>query len=313
MMPHHPSFSGHQSFPFRYPWLKKGVDGITSDPRMFGADDAMVRLGVGKNMVASMRHWGLALGVLQESSDASGKRGRALEPTDLGNALFSDSGWDPFLEDPGTLWLLHWQLVNQPSKATTWWWVFNQYSGVEFTRQELLAKLEALARQQAWTRTSSASLKRDVEVFVRTYAAPQRAASVQEDSLDCPLVELGLVRPSNAPQTFRLARGAHATLPPEIFGYALADYLERRSEDSHTVTLEDLSYAAGAPGRVFCLSEIGLLRQLDKMDELSDGGIAFDETAGLKQVYVHRLPNPHSFLDRYYTTGRSRTRVKSTQ
>ena len=155
MMPQRPAFSGHQSFPFRYPWLKKGVDGIRADPRIFGADDAMVRFGVGKNMVSSMRHWGLALGVLQEPPNVPGNRGRVLEPTDLGNALFNDAGWDPFLEDPGTLWLLHWQLVSQPHKATTW---CNQYPGVEFTRQDLVTQVETLARQQAWARISSASL-----------------------------------------------------------------------------------------------------------------------------------------------------------
>ena len=232
MMPQRPSFSGHQSFSFRYTWLKKGVDGIESDPRIFGADDAMVQLGVGKNMVASMRHWGLALGLLEELPNLPGNRGRALQPTNLGNALFSDSGWDPFLEDPGTLWLLHWQLVSQPSKATTWWWVFNQYPGVEFTRQDLLTRLEALARQQAWTRVASASLKRDIEVFVRTYAAPHRAEEVHENSLDCPLVELGLIRPSSAHQTYRLVRAEHPALPPEIFGFALADYLKTRSDRS---------------------------------------------------------------------------------
>ena len=101
MMPQRPSFSGHQSFPFRYPWLKKGIDGIASDPRIFGADDAMVRFGVGKNMVASMRHWGLALGVLQEPPDVPGNRGRSLESTELGNALFTDAGWGPV---PGGPW-----------------------------------------------------------------------------------------------------------------------------------------------------------------------------------------------------------------
>ena len=312
MMPQRPLFSGHQSFPFRYPWLKKGVDGIASDPRIFGADDAMVQFGVGKNMVASMRHWGMALGVLQEPSDVPGNRGRALESTDLGNALFTDAGWDPFLEDPGTLWLLHWQLVSQPHKATTWWWVFNQYPGVEFTRQDLVTQLETLARQQDWARISSASLKRDVEVFVRTYAAPHRAEAVHEDSLDCPLVELGLIRRSHAHQIYRLVRAEHPTLPPEIFGFALADYLTTRGESSQTVTLEDLSYAAGAPGRVFRLSEIGLLRQLDRMEELSDGAIAFDETAGLKQVYVHQLPRPRAFLDRYYSLGQSGVGVEGT-
>ena len=115
------------------PWLKKAVDAVDADPYALHADDAMVRLGVGKNMVSSIRHWGLATGMLAEGSARRGSRSRPLAPTDLGRLLFLDGGWDPFLEDPGTLWLLHWQLASRPEPATTWWWVFNQYPGTIFS------------------------------------------------------------------------------------------------------------------------------------------------------------------------------------
>ena len=28
-------FSGHETFPFRYPWLKKGFDAVADDPSVF--------------------------------------------------------------------------------------------------------------------------------------------------------------------------------------------------------------------------------------------------------------------------------------
>ena len=59
-------FSGHETFPFRYAWLKKGFDGLLRRPDVFGSDDAMVELGVGKNRVRSIRHWCLATRVLEE-------------------------------------------------------------------------------------------------------------------------------------------------------------------------------------------------------------------------------------------------------
>ena len=55
----HASFSGHESFALRYLWLKKGYDALADNPEFFQRDDAMVILGVGKNMVRSIRHWGL--------------------------------------------------------------------------------------------------------------------------------------------------------------------------------------------------------------------------------------------------------------
>ena len=294
------SFSGHETFPFRYTWLKKAVDAVDADQYAFHADDAMVKLGVGKNMVSSMRHWGVVTGMLEEAPARRGSRIRPLGSTALGGRLFRDGGWDPFLEDPGTLWLLHWHLVSRPERATTWWWVFNQYPGTVFTRAEIQEALETLGTQRGWTRVTSASLKRDIDVFIRTYVPQRRRTILLEDTLDCPLAELGVMRASSQHQTFVLIRSDHESLPDQIFAYALAVYLQRRSSRMQTVTLEDLSFGDGAPGRVFCLDEPGLLGRLDRIEALTDGGVVFDETAGLKQVYVHRTPDPATLLHRYF-------------
>lgn len=75
------SFSGHQTFPFRYAWLPKGVAAVREDSRVFRCQDAIARLGVGKNMVASIRFWCEALGLIVLN------RGRA-SLTSLGSFLF---------------------------------------------------------------------------------------------------------------------------------------------------------------------------------------------------------------------------------
>ena len=294
------SFSGHETFPFRYPWLKKAVDAAAADPYAFEAEDAMVKLGVGKNMVSSIRHWGLVTGMLEEASRPRGSRKRPVAPTPLGRSLLLDGGWDPFLEDPGTLWLLHWQLVSRPERATTWWWVFNRYPGTIFTRADIQESLETLGAQSGWTRSTSASLKRDIDVFIRTYAPQRRRNAVLEDTLDCPLVELGVIHASSQQQALVLVRSDHESLPDEVFAYALSEYLQSRSSQAQTVTLEELSFGDRAPGRVFCLDEPGLLERLDRIEALTDGGVVFDETAGLKQIYVHSTPEPTALLRRYY-------------
>lgn len=294
------SFSGHETFPFRYPWLKKAVDAADADPYAFEADDAMVRLGVGKNMVSSIRHWGLVTGMLNDAPRSRGSRRRSLAPSELGRSLLLDGGWDPFLEDPGTLWLLHWRLVSRPERATTWWWVFNRYPGTVFTRADIQEALETLGAQSGWKRTTGASLKRDIDVFIRMYAPQRRRNTLLEDTLDCPLAELGVIRASSRQQALVLVRSGHESLPDEIFAYALAEYLECRPFSGRTVTLEDLAFGDGAPGRAFCLDEPGLLGRLDRLEALTDGAVVFDETAGLKQVYVHDAPEPTALLHRYY-------------
>ncbi|MCY4122427.1 MAG: DUF4007 family protein [Acidobacteria bacterium] len=304
------SFSGHETFPFRYTWLKKAVDAAARDGCAFHADDAAVRLGVGKNMVASIRHWGVVTGMLEEGPGRCGGRVRQLRATDLGRSLLGDEGWDPFLEDPGTLWLLHWQIASRPAGATTWWWVFNQCPATVFTRGELLDALQAVVSQRGATRVTGATLKRDLDVFLRTYAPQGRRSTVLEDTLDCPLAELGVLRASSRDQTYALVRANHDTLPDGIFAWALAEHLVRQPARAQTVTLEHLAFGAGAPGRVFCLDEPGLLGRLDRIEALTEGGVVFDETAGLKQVYVHEAPDPARLLHRYYEPRSTEDQVR---
>ncbi len=126
------AFSGHETFPFRYTWLPKGVGRLLNQPDLFTREDALVALGVGKNMVKSIRHWCTVTGVVERVDKGNAK------PTDLGLRLFGDDGWDPYLEDPGTLWLLHWQLVREPIPASTWYLAFTRWNTDRFGRDELV-------------------------------------------------------------------------------------------------------------------------------------------------------------------------------
>jgi Protein of unknown function (DUF4007) len=114
--------SGHESFPCRYTWLPKAVRGLEDNPRLFSDEDqAMVDLGLGKNMVRSARFWAQAAGMVAPISRTAGHK-----PTDLGLALLSEGGRDPFVEDIRTLWLIHWKLsTNVQSPLLAWDYIFS--------------------------------------------------------------------------------------------------------------------------------------------------------------------------------------------
>ena len=92
------SFGRHETFPLRYAWLPKGFSEMKGSPRCFESDEAPVRLGVGKNMVHAIRYWLRAARMARVTPDG-------MLATALGDRLFSEGGWDPYLEDEGTLWL----------------------------------------------------------------------------------------------------------------------------------------------------------------------------------------------------------------
>ena len=121
------------------------------------------------------------------------------------------------------------------------------------------------------------------------------------------------MRASSRQQNFALIRSDHESLPDEVFAYALADYLRRRPSQTQTVTLEDLAFGEGAPGRAFCLDEPGLLGRLDRLEAVTDSGVVFDETAGLKQIYVHQVPDPVTLLQQYYESRAAETRNRWSQ
>lgn len=293
------SFSGHESFPFRYCWMAKGVQRALEDPSIFSRDDAPVILGVGKNMVRSIRHWCSVMGLI-----TSPKPG-GVEVTDLGRALFAQDGLDPYLEDVGTLWALHWLLVREIQAASTWYLAFTRFGSVSFTKQQLVEFLLSVAAESPKTRVTEASMRRDVDVFVRIYAPNLsiRSNAAVEESYDCPLVELGLLEEFHSGE-FTFVVGSHASLPQPIFAFALSDYWERTRNQQHTLLVEDILYDYGSPGGAFKLTENSLVERLEKLPAWA--GIRFDETAGRRMLIrldensKETIRSPLGILQRYY-------------
>lgn len=278
------SFSGHDTFPFRYGWLKKGVDAAARDSLFFGRSDALVKLGVGKNMVRSIRHWCLATRMTEERK-VENSRTRAIVPSALGRDLLSDEGWDPYLEDVGSLWLLHWLLVANRARSTTWHLLFAALHDAEFTRRRLFEFVQSHAEQAARSVTEN-TLTRDIGCFIRTYVPTDPTPKVPiEDTLDCPLVELGLIRELDGGQSYRFVIGPKASLPYAVFGYALVQYWRDHARGRNTLSVQECLYGVGSPGQVFKLDENSLVQYIEQLQVETGGTLDLDETAGLKQIY----------------------------
>ena len=280
-----PQLSGHETFPLRYGWLKKAYDAVrrsedqADSGEVFSGPDAIARFGVGKNMVTSMRHWAEAAGVVVVES-----RANHAATTPFGRLLFDDRGLDPYMEDPITSWLIHWRLAGR-SKKTTWFWAFSHYPALHFEREGLAEAIGRLAKDRKWPRASSATIKNDVACFVRTYVAQSPAAkSNQEDSLESPLTELGLIKPIGRRGGFRFVRGPKPSLGVEAFCYAVTDFWNKRFPNVNTLSLEALTHEPGSPGRVFLLDENDVVDMLAQMEDATNGAYRWSETAGLKQL-----------------------------
>ncbi|WP_219722099.1 DUF4007 family protein [Deinococcus planocerae] len=285
-------FSGHETFPFRYGWLRKAAIGAEVSPTYFSQPLALVLLGVGKNMVQSIRHWGTATGMLVDLG-----RG-AVKPSDIGQRLLSE--WDPYLEEAGSLWLVHWLLVNNPAKAAAWHYAFFHYPRRDFTKAEMVEHLsDWAARHDA--RNKLSTIERDVDCLLRTYLPGKSSKKgVAEESFDCPLAELRLLQTLEDGERFGFVFGAKRSLPDAIFAYALLDFLERVQGERQTVVLHEALYEPGSPGQAFKLSENSLIEGVEAVEALTRGAVQMDDTAGLKQIYLRRSVDKMALLDAFY-------------
>ena len=293
------SFTGHETFPFRYGWLKKGVDAVESDARFFSNERAMVNLGVGKNMVQSIKHWCSVTNLIDGEKAHGNKTDYYL--SDLGRMIISDNGFDAFLEDPATLWLLHWQLATNSAACTSWFWLFNYWHSSEFSKESIYGEMQKWLESNSVKEIGESLLRRDLDCCLRTYVPSRlRSGAISEETFDCPLVELNLIVEQSDGKTYSFRRGEQKTLPNEILIYALDDFWTKYYTGGSSIALEKLAYDAGSPGKVFKLDNESLVERLDQIEKTSGGAFSYRESAGIKQVFRHRETSSIKWLINYY-------------
>lgn len=296
-----PLFSGHETFALRQLWLKKAMDIATLDrsrdplyadkkngadrpakKNVFSTDAAIVTLGVGKNMVSSIKHWAAACDVLADLNGIP-------TPTDFGLKIFGPDGLDPYSEHPSTMWLVHWKLAGgwripdqRTHRSTTWFWVFNHIHEQTFNGKGLLKQLEEYAKQRS-AEISSVTLKRDVEVCLRSYIDRRSESASIDDFADSMLSELGLITVQSGDE-YALRRGPKGTLTDGAFLYALLEFWQAYAPNQTTLSFETIAYEIGSPGRVFKLDEDSVAARLINLEVLTKDSYKWSDSGGQRQV-----------------------------
>lgn len=281
-------FAGHETFPLRLLWLKKAFDAVAegASSGTFQEQDAIARFGVGRNMAASIRYWALASRFFEESD-------KRIRPSALGALVLADTGFDPYVEQASTVWLAHWHIASTAQMTTTAYYAFNALAAIEFDPATLIEELLTLVTARGW-RATRGTLKRDVEVFLRSYV--RRGDALNEDAAEPLLAELGLIREARLGGWYEFVRGPKPSLHDGIFAYALAQFWERQG-GSTALTAEQICYAPGSPGRVFKLDEDSVITRLMRLDEVTDEAWKWTDTAGLRQIQRRAEIDPLALVE----------------
>ncbi len=275
------TFSGHESFFCKPLWLKKAYDAKAAGVD-FNSPEAVATLGVGKNMVSSIRYWTRAMGLIEEDRNT---------PFAL---FFFDSvnGVDPYLEDEGSLWLLHFFFVTKKI-ATLYHLTFLGFKRekIEFTRKQLESYIyrKCLAANQKNVYNEN-TIKKDIGVLLHNYVQPLDTRT--NDDFSALFLDLGLIKNIESDRyAFNDTEPSH--IHPDILLYALLDY---KGEDN-TISLDGMQEVA----LIFGLSLTNLIELVREVVAQHPEDLSYTDNSGVKNLqFIHDI-DAAAVLNHYYT------------
>ena len=287
-------FRAHETFFIRKGWLSKGMRYVAKKPDVFTdkKENPMDVLGIGANMVKSLRYWLQAVGLTEEPK--SGKRTQSM--TSFGDLVYRN---DPYTEELGTLFLLHYKLVTNETMAPSWYYFFNKFSMKEFSKDDFVSQIQNELKMNGTT-VAIRSLTDDFSCIVNTYVPRYKSDPKKvspENNINCPFGELGLVdilSKDRGNLIYKKSIPMSKSFNPWIILAVIIDQAGQRDE----IELNELLTAENNIGKVFNLDSICMLSILHEVESL--GEIKIIRTAGLDIV---RIINKRDFLycvEQYY-------------
>jgi hypothetical protein len=301
-----PVFSGHETFPLRYGWLKKVYDAClelenhnnyTIVKDLFNNEEAIAILGVGKNMVSSMKHWAIYSSLLDSNE-------KTLTINKFARLIFDDEGLDPWMENFATLWYIHWNLVTKVP-LFTYFWFFNYWNINTFDKDTMSVRIVETLKNNDVNLPALSTIKRDIECFLGVYAARSKRKRTDEESIESPLTELELLSPVTRRDLFQINRGVKPTLSIYSFIYGLLMFWCKYSPNASTLSFESICYEPFSPGKIFLLNEDAIAEYMQDIAKETNDLLEYSETAGMKQILLKKKTNfekeAYKFFKRNYT------------
>ena len=272
-------FKGHETFYIRKGWLYKGLKNVKIKATVFINKDEnpMDVLGIGSNMVKSLRYWLQAVGLTKEAK----ARIRSQSFTSLAEIIWKN---DCYLEEVGTLWLLHYSLATNKDNATAWYYFFNEFKLSEFQKDDFVQMLDSSIKIEYDTTVAKTSLEDDFTCIINTYVSRHKVNPdkvLPESNIDCPFGELGLIDlVDKKEKIFRKAQPRKNMLHPLI---VLAIILDQ-SDGKNEIRISDLLNEKCNVGKVLNLDVVLLTSYLNQIAQM--GHIKVIRTAGLDVVII---------------------------
>lgn len=274
---------GHEKFPLREGWTNKALSIIPDTPDAFCRKDATDIFGIGSNMVKSLRYWMRAFGLTIENGSAG------TELTQLGKLI---AEYDPYLENPFSLWIMHSCISKNKEEATTWFMYFNHCDADDLTKNEIEAILLREVKKYAVGQSfSEKSLSSDVDVLLNMYSK-NKEKSDPEDKNVSPFSQLALIK--NMDGRYIKNHPNKKNFSEMIVLYELV----LMSKDSEGVSIEEAVHGENGLANIYNLTSVMANDYFDRLD--ATGHIRVNRTAGLDMIYLVKKIKALDVLEDYY-------------
>lgn len=271
-------FSGHDTFHCKEQWLLKGIQLLDSQPNksILKSESAIFELGVGKNMVRSIRYWLRSFSLINDEDEFSS----------YSKYLFINKQYDPYLESPSTLFILQYLLTSK-EYASIFHLVFKEFfkdkTSLEFSETQLTVYIKRVLNELGIKKFTEKTIRSDFKVFIRTYVSPKKNAKTIEDDFSAPLLELKLIsdtgRKNDLNQSvYRINKTVRPELSEFAFAFCLLDFFPNQV----AIDFTDITAILGA---YLCLNNEGVEEIIDRLCQ-SDKRFVFKSDAGVKQLQL---------------------------
>lgn len=275
----------HESFSIREGWLAKGIKNVKEYGNIFALQNATDILGIGTNMVKSLKYWMTATKLIEEKN-------REIMLSDFGSII---NEYDPYLEDIFSWWLIHINMITNVDDAYIYNLFFNKCNIKTFTKRELYEKLYALLTNEKLTFNENI-LQDEVNMIIKTYTIDEKIDN-PENNFICPLSELNLLKKVDR-DTYEKNRPEIRNLPFWVVYYIICLLLD----DRDNISIDELLKEENSPAKLLNMDKNLINEYLDEMKK--NDLIIINRTAGLNMVYLKKKLSLNEIAEEYFKGDR---------
>lgn len=274
----------HESFSIREGWLAKGIRNVKENSKTFSSAEATDILGIGTNMVKSLKYWMNATCLIKEEN-------RETFLSEFGNLI---DIYDPYLEDIFSWWLIHIKMMLNIDDAYIYNLFFNKCGKKSFSKRDIYEQL-ALNLNNEKLEYNENILQDEVNMIIKTYAIDEKIDN-PENNFISPLSELNLIK--------KIDRDTYERNKPEYrnLNYLIVFYLiEQLIEGKDYISIDELIKVDNSPAKLLNLDKNLINEYLDEMKR--NGLVIINRTAGLNMVYFQKKLSLEDIMKEYFEGG----------